>query len=385
MGKSSPPAPDYRGAAMEQAQASQDIAAQTNWANRPAVNTPWGSQSWQTQKSIDPATGKPVTQWTSNVNLSPQQQAALDDQMSIQAGRSDAAQQLLSNATQSFRNPMAWGDLPTRGDVADPQNLRTSLNGGSTDYRQRAQDAVDQLMQPSLDQRRHATETQLAAQGLSMDSEAYKNAMRDVNDNENRAHLQAIDSGRAEAAQQFGQDLQGGQFENVAKQSQFGMDLQQGNFQNQNRQQAIIEMLQKRGVPLNELNALLTGQQVNMPSFPGANTSAASGQAPNLTGAVQNQYGAAWNDANMQNSQTSQAASAAAMMAMLYFSDERLKEDIRDTGVLLPSGLRVVHYRYRGMPLRHVGVIAQEALQHCPEAVCLHPSGYLMVNYGKVH
>ena len=123
-----------------------------------------------------------------------------------------------------------------------------------------------------------------------------------------------------------------------------------------------------------------------MPSFPGAGTSAVGGQTPNLTGAAQQQYGAALDASNLQNSQTSQTVQAGAMMAMLYaMSDGRLKEDIQDSGYLLPSGLRVVHYRYRGLPLRHVGVIAQEALGFCPEAVCLHPSGYLMVNYGKVH
>jgi hypothetical protein len=37
---------------------------------------------------------------------------------------------------------------------------------------------------------------------------------------------------------------------------------------NQARQQAIAEMAQQRGMPLNELNALLTGQQVSTPQMP---------------------------------------------------------------------------------------------------------------------
>lgn len=469
MGKSSPPPPDYKGAAMEQGDASKEVASQTNWANRPTVNTPWGSQTWQTQKAIDPATGKPVTQWTSNVNLSPQQQAALDDQMAIQSGRSDAAQQLLGQATQGFQTPANWDALPERGslgeqgqlrtsvptrqaqtslgsvpfgfgDAPDSAQLQTSLNGNSGDYRQRAQDAVNQLLEPKLQQRRESAQSGLLNQGLSQDSEAYKNAMRDVSDDENRAYLQAIDSGRNEASMAFNQDLQAGQFgnqaeqnmysmglssanfdnarqqqafqqqlsegqfynqgqqqqfgqdslnanlNNQAQQQQFNQDLQGANFTNQNRQQAIMEMIQKRGMSLNELNALLTGQQVNMPQFPGANTAAASSQNPDLVGAMQKQYGAQWDAANLQNSQTSQAASAGVMLAAMYaMSDERVKEDIRPTGGVLSSGLRVVHYRYRGCPLRHVGVIAQEALRFCPEAVDLHPSGYLMVNYGKVH
>jgi hypothetical protein len=50
-----------------------------NYANRPTINTPWGSQSWQTQAGIDPSTGQSVTQWTQNTNLTPQSQAALDE------------------------------------------------------------------------------------------------------------------------------------------------------------------------------------------------------------------------------------------------------------------------------------------------------------------
>jgi hypothetical protein len=39
---SAPAAPDYRGAAQEQAAASQALARQQNYANRPQINTPWG-------------------------------------------------------------------------------------------------------------------------------------------------------------------------------------------------------------------------------------------------------------------------------------------------------------------------------------------------------
>jgi len=86
-GKSSPPpAPDYTGAALAEAQASRENLNTQNYANRPTIHTPFGSQSWQTNATIDPATGQQVTQWTQNTALTPQSQAALDSQLALQRG-----------------------------------------------------------------------------------------------------------------------------------------------------------------------------------------------------------------------------------------------------------------------------------------------------------
>jgi hypothetical protein len=48
MGKSTPAAPDYTGAANAQAAASKENLITQNFANRPTINTPFGSQSWDT-------------------------------------------------------------------------------------------------------------------------------------------------------------------------------------------------------------------------------------------------------------------------------------------------------------------------------------------------
>lgn len=52
-------------------------------------------------------------------------------------------------------------------------------------------------------------------------------------------------------------------------QNQFANNMQSANYQNQLRQQQIAEQMQKRGFSLNEINAILTGQQVGMPQMPG--------------------------------------------------------------------------------------------------------------------
>src|SRR3990172_3716783 len=124
MGKKSAPAPpDYASIAQQQAGASQEQTAQQNWANRPTVNTPWGSQTWNASSTIDPSTGKPVTSWEQNIQLSPQQQQALDSQMAIQQGRSQGAQSLLNQSISAFQNPIDYGSLPQGAQSVQAQQL----------------------------------------------------------------------------------------------------------------------------------------------------------------------------------------------------------------------------------------------------------------------
>lgn len=107
--KSAPPAPDYTGAVNAQADASaRNTAAQTA-ANRPNINTPWGSMAWSNTPGADGQDS-----WTANVTLSPEQQQALNSQQAIQQGRSNAAQGLLGQVQQGFNTPMNWDNLPGR-------------------------------------------------------------------------------------------------------------------------------------------------------------------------------------------------------------------------------------------------------------------------------
>lgn len=69
---------------------------------------------------------------------------------------------------------------------------------------------------------------------------------------------------------------------------------------------------------------------------------------------------------------------------MAMFSDERLKRDIKTEGYDA-KGRRWVSWRYVwDKAARHLGVIAQEVQKTDPQAVIVHPSGYLMVNYGAL-
>jgi hypothetical protein len=58
------------------------------------------------------------------------------------------------------------------------------------------------------------------------------------------------------------------------------------------RQQQLAEEMQRRGFSLNEINAIISGQQVGMPQFSGYNQAGAA-QPVDYMGAAHAQYGAA--------------------------------------------------------------------------------------------
>ena len=126
MGKKSapPPAPDYTQAAEKTAASSQDAQTRADWANRPNQITPWGTQTWSSEAMTDPATGKPVTSWTQNTQLSGPQQQALDEQMAIQSGKSQIAGGMMGRLEESYQQPydpsqlQAMGAVP-QGDAAE--------------------------------------------------------------------------------------------------------------------------------------------------------------------------------------------------------------------------------------------------------------------------
>lgn len=118
-GKSSPRAPDYRGAAAESAEASQELATQNTWANRPDQATPWGTSTWDAAAGVDPSTGQAITNWTQNIELGADQQAALDSQMAVQSGRSQLAQGLIERAGEELGSPMDWNGMPPPASAPD--------------------------------------------------------------------------------------------------------------------------------------------------------------------------------------------------------------------------------------------------------------------------
>lgn len=428
-GKSSPPpAPDYTGAALAEAQASRENLNTQNYANRPTINTPFGSQSWQTQAVIDPATGQQVTQWTQNTALTPEAQSALNSQLALQQGRSNLAEGFMSRVGQEYAQPFDYSNLPDRYNPSAPRTLQTQLgteqvqrglNFGDnpampqfdSGYRDQIANQLMERMQPQFERQQGALETQLANQGFERGSQAYQRALDDLQQSQSKERFNALDMAGNEAQrlygmqmgqrqQAFSEDQAGGAFANSAANQAFNQNLSAMNFGNQAtqtqqnmdaayanqmntlRQQAIAEEAQRRGMSLNEMNALLTGQQVSMPQMPTFNQAGIS-QTPQLMQAAQNQYSAAMDAYNAQQQQSANMMGGLTSLAStaMMFSDRRLKRCLRRVGTHA-IGVGIYEYEMFGYPQR--GVIAQEVQAVRPDLVTTHPSGFLQVNYGAL-
>jgi len=290
-------------------------------------------------------------------------------------------------------------------------------------------------LDPQINQQQSALETQLANQGVQRGSEAYNNAMRDFTAQRNQqydsARSQAYIQGLAGAEQEFGQRLTKKQAkyaqamgirqqqvgESNAKyaqamgirQQQVGesnakyaqrMGIRQQRVGEKNtrftqgqtaRQQQIAEMQMLRQDPLNTLNALRTGQQMNVTQMPGQL------QVPGQQGVAGPDYlggitaGGSFNQGIYNASQAAQANQNAGLYgagaqvggALIdRYSDRRLKENIKRIGThVLGIGLYTWDYLW-GEPSS--GVIADEVETIMPEAVSTDANGYKMVNYAML-
>jgi len=373
--KSSPPPPDYTGAALAQAEASKENLNIQNFANRPTVNTPWGSESWTTNATTDPATGQVVTQWTQNTTLTPELQAALDSQIGLQQQRSDLAGGFMGRVQDAYTQPFDWQNMPSLTSAGMPGQL----SAGVSDYApglstgvgptrvQRSLNMADNPAMPAFDpsyrdaiatdlvgrmlpvhqMQQSSLETQLANQGFQKGTEAYKRAFDDLSGRQASERFNALDIAGNEAQrlygmqmgsrqQAFNEDVGAGNFansaanqafqmrlannqfnnqalqqasamdisrqqaNNAAAMQQFNMAQQYADQQNRLRQQAIAEQQLQRSMPLNEMNALLTGQQVGMPQMPGFQA-AGIADTPQLLNAANMQYQAALDAQNAKN------------------------------------------------------------------------------------
>jgi len=311
MGKSSPAPPDYEGAARATGEASKEVTEQQTYANRPDQYTPWGTTTWDNENVWDPATQQNVNRWTSNTTLNPESQRALDAELALQADRSELGGSLYGRMETEFADPMNWKSLNPYG---------ASLMGGD-EARQAAEDAVYERsvsrLDPQWEQRESDNLAQLTAQGLRPGDAAYDRATDNMERDRTDAYQQA----------QYGAVMAGGQ----EASRQQGLDLQQSNYENQMRQMQMTEQMQQRGFSLNEINALISGQQVAMPSMSAGGTASKSGGV-DYTGAALQGYEADVNSSNASNAQSQSMMQGAAAIAALAMSDRRLKKHITRIG-----------------------------------------------------
>ena len=273
-------------------------------------------------------------------SLAPEEQRALD----------------LSRQAQDIYGQAGVQQLQSvRDRLATPLNLNNEAVEG------RLMELGSRRLNPVLEERRNAMDTRLRQQGLMPGTQAYDVAMRGIGEAENDAFNQLLLQGRG---------------------------------------QAINEILTERASPLNEAAALLTGQQVQAPSFVNTpQTSVAPTDYMQAVGlqqaALNNAFNARSQNYNTQISGMYSLGSAALGGIGRYAaagaappppgqpsrsSDRRLKREIRRVGTWV-NGLPIYVWRYIwGGPLQ-MGFMADEVAQVHPEAVLTGPGGFFMVRY----
>jgi Chaperone of endosialidase len=338
---SAPPAPDYVGAAQQTAAGNLEAARATAAANRTNQITPYGNLTYTANPGTDPYGN---TLYTATQTLAPDQQALLNQTTKLNTGLLGTAQSGLDYANQVLSQP----------GVDTSKLAQIGINPG-----QSYQDAIMARLSPQLDRENAQLEQQLANRGIAAGTDAYNQAKQlqaqNQNDRLNSAVVQGMNTGLAANQQGF-------------------------------QQQAYNQMQ-----PINVINALRTGSQVQNPNF--VNTPQQANTAgPDILGATNAQY---QNQLNAYNAQ--QAAGGGFLGGLMNLggtlgsayikSDRKLKKDIKRIGTHdLGIGIYTYHYKDgHDLPKElQVGVMADEVETIMPEAVITMADGYKAVNYALI-
>lgn len=202
------------------------LAEQTAAQNRPTQNTAMGSTTWSKD-----ASGNPVQTQT----LNPAEQARLDQQRGIYGG-------LLDQAGKSMSSPI---------DTSGMQGYNPNKLDPGFGAVQQVKDDYLNLMQPQMKQQRSNMEAMLKQRGIPMNSAAYANALRTMNDSDARRGWEATDKATSAYNDIFQRGLAGNEQANQTR----GLQLQEA--------QGLREL------PMNELKQFggLVGGNLEMPSF----------------------------------------------------------------------------------------------------------------------
>ena len=369
---SPPPAPDYAGAATQTAAGNLEAARAAASANRVNQTTPYGTINYSQTPTYD-VEGKlnKDAGWNMTTSLSPTQQRQFDANNQINEQLGGVAQQGLGYVKSALNQPLGAANALSTS-AGDPQllqqNVQNALYKNSTQY-----------LDPQFAQSDKALESRLANQGVTQGSEAYNAAML----NQSNARQQAYESARNSAT---GQAV-------GAAQGMFGQNLQNSQLQNATSAQDFAQRQALQQNPINMLNAVRTGQQMNTATLPTQqNVAMQQGTAgPDMLGAAtaQGQYNQGIYNADQARSGAmmggiGQLGLAAAMAPAGTFamSDRRLKTNIKLIGKH-DNGMNIYSWDYVwGEHSR--GVMADEVEQIMPEAVVMHPTGFKMVNYSML-
>lgn len=299
---SSPEAPDPSVAAGKQFGYNIDTAIVQQMLNAQNQVSPDGSLTYTQNgvKTYTDSNGKvrEIPNYTVTSKLSPQMQKIYDQanqaKLQLASAGNNQARNVYDTLSQKFSTDSLgdrpdWQKLDTLNlqDMKGTPQLKTSYGDekGYAQQRQRVEDALMSRLNPSLEGDRRALNAELAAQGITVGTDAFSGAMGDHGQKVNDARMSAILGAGQEQNRLAELDRAKASFYNDANQQDFNNRFQVTGFNNQNAQVENNSQLQKyqtgvadydsrlqelfavRNQPLNELGAMLSGTQVAQPTF----------------------------------------------------------------------------------------------------------------------
>ena len=396
-----------------------------------------GSYSW-----TDPLTGttSDIPRFSATQQYSPQQQKIMDQINASKYNMAGLSNSLTSRLQNQLAGPLDLNSAPQAGDpnsIFGDDKFKTSIDpswdikrtfgdeGDISKVRDQYTDALMGRMNPQLEKERGNIEQRMSDQGIRYGSGAYTGAMDDYNRQANDARLAAIGAGGDEMTRMWGLAQSKAQFENAAQNQDFSQKALQANFANQGlgqnlamstakfnafntaRNQYMQEQYAARNQPINEINSLLNGSQVQSPNF--VNTPNNQIPTTDVAGLVNTQFSQQM-DVYKQESQNYNAMMGGIMGMVsggmkMGMSDERMKEDIVPVGSVLTAKkeddepkmgtvmgadddkkeLPIYEYSFKHDPqkTRHVGPMAQDVQKIDKKAVKT-IGGIKYVDHGRV-
>lgn len=217
MGKESPsppPVPDPVATAAAQSTSNVNTAAAQAALNNVNQYTPYGSTTYQPTGSYTTPSGETVPTYTQSTSLSPLSQTILTGTQGVAADLLPTADNLVGQIGSAASKPLdfntPFSDTLNKGPQLLDQNVTDALYGQQKSF-----------LDPQWNQQSTLLQDQLSRQGIPVGSDAYNNAMEQLNNSKTQAYQSAQDSaigaGSGAATNMFNMAL-AGQQQNIGQQ-----------------------------------------------------------------------------------------------------------------------------------------------------------------------
>ena len=330
MGKSKSPKPaDPKETAGAQTSTNIGTAIAQQYLNNVNQVTPFGSLTFEqtgNHEYLDPLNNRryDIPTFTARQTLHPTQQETVSQNLNAEKNLATLAAEQSGRLAGLLNRPMETESLPEGGDannirqtqlsrmtqtptlieqIGDAGEITKTYGTDFGDERNRVEEALLERLDPSIQKDRERLEVRLADMGIMLGTEAYNDAVDELNRQKTDARLAAIISAgqehsrlaeleadragfqNAAQAQAYGQNHANAEFTNNARQqshlnqaqnvnqnnqatlNEVNADIAQFNAQNIDRDSALKEQFAIRNQPLNEITALLSGSQIRDPQF----------------------------------------------------------------------------------------------------------------------